>query len=204
MMNILSIQTSISGNSSVTRSLSNTYIESLRANTSDISIIEHDLVTNPLPHLDGSMLSTQLGMNVIPTQATLLSDQLISELERCDILLLGSPMYNFAIPSSLKAWFDHIIRAGRTFHYKDGKPEGLLPSGKKAIVFSSSGGVYSEGAGKQIDFLEPHLRWLLTFVGITEVVFIRAEGMAHGADAVATAMSDARAQTLDLVANIQR
>jgi FMN-dependent NADH-azoreductase len=205
-MNVLSIQSSISNSASVTRTLSAAYIERLRtnqlvrANQLELVIVERDLATEPLPHLGSNMVSVQLGMSADASQASLLSDQLISELERCDVLVIGSPMYNFGIPSTLKAWFDHVIRVGRTFRYVDGMPQGLLPLGKKAVVFVASGGVYSEGPGRPIDFLEPHLHWLLNFIGITDIEFIRAEGMALGAEAVKAAMDVALGQAVALAA----
>lgn len=199
-MNVLSIQSSIGGNASVTRSLSATYLAHLKATQPGVTIVEHDLAADPMPHLDGNMVAVQLGMSTEPSQAASLSDRLISELERCDVLVLGSPMYNFGIPSTIKAWFDYVIRVGRTFRYVDGAPQGLLPPDKKAIVFVASGGVYSEGPGKQIDFLEPHLRWLLTFIGITNVEFVRAEGLIYGADAAKAAKEAAHSKALALVA----
>ena len=114
------------------------------------------------------------------------------------MLVIGSPMYNFGIPSTIKAWFDHVIRVGRTFRYVDGTPQGLLPVGKKAVVFVASSGIYSEGPGAQINFLEPHLRWLLTFIGITNVEFVRAEGLIYGAGVAKAAMDTGKSKALAL------
>jgi FMN-dependent NADH-azoreductase len=197
-MNVLSIQSSIGGGASVTRALSAAYLERLKTTLPDFSIVEHDLATEPLPHLGSEMVPVQLGISSGSSPASALSDKLIAELERCDVLVLGSPMYNFGVSSTIKTWFDYVIRVGRTFRYVDGAPQGLLPPGKKAIVFVASGGIYSEGTGKSIDFLEPHLRWLLTFIGITNVDFVRAEGLIYGPDAVKAAMDGARNKTLSL------
>ena len=146
-MNVLSIQGSIGGSASVTRALSAAYLDRLKAAHPDVAIVEHDLAAQPLAHLGGEMVAVQLGMGGEPSEAASLGNRLISELERCDVLVLGSPMYNFGIPSTIKAWFDYVLRVGKTFRYVNGAPEGLLPPGKKAIVFVASGGVYSEGPG---------------------------------------------------------
>ncbi len=99
-------------------------------------------------------------------QPTALSDTLIAELQSADILVIGAPMYNFGIASTLKAWFDHVLRAGITFRYGESGPEGLL-KGKRAIVIESRGGLYSEGPAQVMDAQEPHLRGMLRFMGIT-------------------------------------
>lgn len=196
-MHVLSLQSSIGGTTSVTRALSTAYITELAAKHGDIEVIEHDLVAQLFPHLSGDMVPVTLGLEHAPSAASALSDRLIAELERSDIIVFGAPMYNFGLPSTLKAWFDYVMRAGRTFRYADGAPVGLLAAGKKAVVFGASGGVYSSGPGQQADFMAPHLRWLLQFIGITDVTFIRAEGLAYGPDAAqaasAAALVEARA-----------
>jgi len=93
--------------------------------------------------------------------------------------VIGAPMYNFTVPSTLKAWLDNVIRAGRTFTYAGGTPKGLLPPGKKAIVFLASGGAYAEGPAKAYDFVEPYLRAVLDFIGLTDVTVIRVENQAN-------------------------
>jgi FMN-dependent NADH-azoreductase len=107
-----------------------------------------------------------------------LAETLIAELEGADTIVIGVPMYNFTVPSTLKAWIDHIVRAGRTFNYVDGAPLGLLPPGKKVILFVASGGAYSEGPMKAFDFIEPYLRFVLAFVGLSDVTVVRAEKQA--------------------------
>ena len=102
-------------------------------------------------------------------------------------------MYNFGIPSTLKAWFDHVLRAGVTFRYTEAGPEGLL-KGKRAIVIESRGGFYSEGPAQAMDSQEPHLRTLLGFIGITDVTFVRAEKLAFGPEAREQAIAAARAE----------
>jgi FMN-dependent NADH-azoreductase len=197
-MNILSLQASIGGSASITRMLSAAYIERLRAAHPDVTVIEHDLVAEAFPHLSDDMVPVALGIDHAPSAAATLGDQMIAELERCDMVVFGSPMYNFGITSTIKAWFDYVMRAGRTFRYVDGVPQGLLPRGKKAIVFVASGGIYSEGPGQPIDFMTPHLRWLLQFIGISDVTFVRAEGLAYGPDAAKAATDVAHDKALVL------
>jgi FMN-dependent NADH-azoreductase len=197
-MNILSLQASIGGGASTTRTLSAAYIEHLRTTHPDVTVIEHDLVAEAFPHLSSDMVPVALGMDHAPSSSAALGDRMIAELEQCDVIVFGSPMYNFGIASTIKAWFDYVMRAGRTFRYVDGAPQGLLPGGKKAIVFVASGGVYSEGPGQPIDFMTPHLRWLLQFIGISDVTFVRAEGLAYGPDAARVATETAHEKALAL------
>jgi FMN-dependent NADH-azoreductase len=121
------------------------------------------------------------------------SDHLIDELFAADVVVMAVPMHNFGPPSTLKAWFDHIARAGRTFAYSDKGREGLL-KGKKAIVVLARGGVYSDGPAKALDFQEPYVRSMLDFIGITDVHVVRVEGVAMGEDAVKRAIASAKEQ----------
>jgi FMN-dependent NADH-azoreductase len=109
-------------------------------------------------------------------------------------------MYNFSIPSTLKAWIDHVARAGRTFHYTQDGPVGLL-GGRKVYVAGSRGGVYSTGPAQALDFHETYLRGVLGFLGLTDVTFIHAEGLAKGPEAAEAAMAGARAQARALSAD---
>jgi FMN-dependent NADH-azoreductase len=110
--------------------------------------------------------------------------------------LLGG-MFDFSIPSALKAWIDHVIRAGRTFQYTGEGPKGLV-TGKKAVLFLASGGVYSDGPYKPYDFQETYLRAILGFIGLTDVTVVRAEGLAMGPEAATKAVADARARAAAL------
>ena len=109
--------------------------------------------------------------------AVSLSDDAISELMDADMVVIDVPMYNFSIPSSLKAWIDHIVRAGITFRYSKGSVEGLV-NGKKVFLAIASGGVYSEGPMKELDLTEKYLRNILGFIGITDITTFRVEGVA--------------------------
>ena len=120
------------------------------------------------------------------------ADRLIDEAEAADVLVIGAPMYNFGIPSTLKSWFDHVLRAGRTFRYTAAGPEGLLKN-KRAVVLSVRAGVYGEGPAAASDHQEPHLRTLLRFMGVSDIEFVRVEGLALGEEARAKALAEARA-----------
>jgi FMN-dependent NADH-azoreductase len=118
-----------------------------------------------------------------------------------DAIVIGAPMHNFAIPSSLKAWIDHIVRAGRTFGYGPSGPVGLVSSGKKVIVVSARGSVYSAGPMKALDYQETYLQTVLEFIGLKDIAFVRAEGVAMGPDAASEAMKAAEAQLTAVMRN---
>ena len=113
---------------------------------------------------------------------------------------MGAPMYNFGVSTGLRAWFDHVLRAGETFRYSAAGPEGLL-GGKRVIVIESRGGFYSEGPTQAFDFQEPYLRHLFAFMGLTDVHFVRVERIGFGPEARATSIAGARAQLATLVAS---
>jgi FMN-dependent NADH-azoreductase len=127
-----------------------------------------------------------------------LSDELIAELKAADTVVIGSPMYNFGIASTLKAWFDYVLRAGITFRYTENGPVGLI-EGKRAIVVVSRGGLYSEGPAQAFDSQEPHLRTLLGFMGISDVTFVRAEKLAFGPEAREQAIAAARSRLGEVI-----
>jgi FMN-dependent NADH-azoreductase len=141
-------------------------------------LIERDLARDPVPHLDGERFSAFLSKKESrdEKQASIVaySDALIDELRRADAIVIGLPMYNFGLPSQLKAWIDHIARAGETFRYTANGPVGLI-TGKKAYIFATRGGTY---AGTPADTQTPYLRDFLAFIGINDVEFVYAEGLA--------------------------
>jgi FMN-dependent NADH-azoreductase len=150
-----------------------------------LRVITRDLGRSPIPHLTSdaaTALRSDDLVNEAQVAAQALSNELIAELKAADTVIIGAPMYNFGIPSTLKAWFDHVLRAGITFRYTENGPEGLV-TGKQAIVIESRGGFYSEGPAQILDSQEPHLRNLLSFMGITYVTFVRAEKLAFGSEA---------------------
>lgn len=198
MTKVLVLNSSLSGEASASRALVQTVVE--RLDGPGVAIIERDLGADPIPHLTPETVDTVRGADpVTPAQvaARALADGLIAELKGADVLVIGAPMYNFAISTGLKAWFDHVLRAGETFRYSAAGPEGLV-TGKKAIVVLSRGGLYSEGPAMAFDSQEPHLRTLLGFMGVTEVTFVRAEKLGFGPAVRDQVMAEARAEIADL------
>jgi FMN-dependent NADH-azoreductase len=160
--------------------LANVIVDKLRAAHPDAVVETIDLVKRQFPHLEESHLTsfyTPAEKHSEQDRAAIRhSDDMIRAIQDADILVIGAPMYNFSIHSALKAWIDHIVRSGVTFRVSEGRPEGLVKKGKKVYVAISSGGIYSEGPMKAYDFIEPYLRFILGFIGLTDVTFFRAEG----------------------------
>jgi FMN-dependent NADH-azoreductase len=151
---------------------------------------------NPIPHLTLESATALRGADPVNREqatAQALSNELIGELKATDVIVIGAPMYNFGIPSTLKAWFDYVLRSGLTFRYTEAGPEGLV-MGKRAIVVLSRGGLYSEGPAQAMDSQEPHLRTMLGFIGITDVSFVRAERLAFGPEIRDQAIDSAKAE----------
>jgi len=196
MTKALIINSSALGEASVSNKLSRQLAEHLKGADPSLEIKVRDIGKEPIPHLTAETVGAIRGVaeNDQARETLALSDVLIEELADADLLVIGSPMYNFGISSTLKTWFDHILRAGRTFRYTGpGVSEGLM-TGKKAVVIESRAGFYSEGPAHGFDSQEPHLRTLLGFIGITDVVFVRAEKLAFGPEAAAAAIEAAAAE----------
>lgn len=203
MSHILVINSSASGDKSVSRTLVGDIVRGLIEVHPEIRLTCRDVDDDGIPHLSSA---TVAGVRAVAeTEAELatlaLSDELVAELRAADIVVIGAPMYNFSIPSSLRAWFDHVLRPRVTFAYSAAGPQGLL-TGKRAIVVESRGGLYSEGPGKASDFQEPYLRQLLGFIGITDVTFIHAEKIGFGPEARELALAGAREQIAQVVADM--
>jgi FMN-dependent NADH-azoreductase len=192
MSNILAVHSSLSRENAISSKLVDQAAAALQQAEPNSQIVVRDLGAAPMPHLDGAALAGIRGEPADDAQraARALSEQLVGELKAADVIVIGAPMYNFGIPSSLKAWFDYVLHPGVTFNYGEGGPKGLLTD-KRAIVVLSRGGFYSDGPAKGLDSQEPHLRTLLWFMGITDVTFIRAERLALGAQSVETALAAA-------------
>lgn len=199
MSKVLVIESSARQSGSVSRQLTAQFISQWQAAHPQDCVQLRDLAAEPVPHLDASLLGgwTTPGdeQSVAERDALARSEKLIEELLAADLLVLGAPMYNFAIPSTLKAWFDHVLRAGVTFRYTANGPQGLL-TGKRAVVLTARGGVY---LGSPLDHQEPYLRQVLGFIGIDQVDFIHAEGLNLGGDAAQQGLDGARAQIAALV-----
>ncbi len=194
MANVLVIESSARQQGSVSRQLTAQFIANWSAANPADQIKVRDLAVDQVPHLDANLLGgwmTPAGQQNEAEQAALaLSNLLTDELLAADVLVLAAPMYNFAIPSTLKAWLDHVLRAGVTFKYTETGPQGLL-SGKRAFVLTARGGIY---AGGTQDHQEPYLRQALAFVGIHDVSFIHAEGLNLGGDFLEKGLNQAKAQ----------
>lgn len=203
LSHILVINSSASGDVSVSRTLVGDIVRGLVEAHPDVRLTCRDVDEEGIPHLSAA---TVAGVRAVAaTEAELatraLSDELIAELQAADIVVIGAPMYNFSIPSSLRAWFDHVLRPRVTFAYSAAGPQGLL-TGKRAIVVESRGGLYSEGPGKASDFQEPYLKQLLGFIGIVDVTFIHAEKIGFGPEARELALAGAREQIAQAVAGL--
>jgi len=183
-MTLLHIDAGITGNASVSRQISTAVVTALREADPSLRVVRRDLDADPVPHLDSRELAA-LGE---PDNA------LVEEFLAADTIVIGAPMYNFSIPSQLKAWFDHVLVNGKTFRYTVEGPQGLA-GGKRVIVASARGGFYGAGTPHAAaDFQEPYLRTLFGFAGIDDVTFVRAEGVAISPDHRQTALESALAQ----------
>ncbi|HVQ08199.1 MAG TPA: NAD(P)H-dependent oxidoreductase [Allosphingosinicella sp.] len=191
-MNILIVSSSANGDASVSGGLAARFADSVRASDPAAHLILRDVGANPLPHLTADTVAAIKGQPVTAAEieARALSDALVAELQAADVIVIASPMYNFGMSSTLKAWFDHVLRAGVTFRYTAAGPEGLL-TGKKAVVIESRAGFYSEGPGAALDGQEPHIRTLLGFIGLDDVTYVRAEKLAFGPEAAEAAIAEA-------------
>lgn len=181
MPRLLHIQSSADLDGSTTRALSDKFVQTWTASHSNVEVELLDLVTEPLPHFGPDMLKAGYTPEDTWTPATReaaeISDRLIKQLERSDIIVIGAPMYNFSIPTQLKSWFDYVSIAGRTFQFAaPGVAKGLL-FGKKAFVIEARGGDYLDLPINAFDMQEPLLRLLLGFMGVFDVSFIRAQGL---------------------------
>jgi FMN-dependent NADH-azoreductase len=204
-MNLLHLDSSILGPHSVSRLLSAEIVARERALHPDITVVYRDLTTDGSPHLTGAHLAAWQGA---PVEDSALAQDLakggayVDELFAADIIVIGAPMYNFSIPSQLKAWIDRVTVAGKTFRYVGpGTPESLLPKGKKVIIASSRGGGYGEGSPAAfLEHQERYLTGVLSFIGLTDITIIRAEGLAMGDEIREAALADARVQIAALAA----
>ena len=182
MSNVLIIESSARQQDSFSRQLTRQFISQWQAAHPADRVTVRDLARNPVPHLDANLLGGWMkpeAQRSAEENASLQrSNELTDEVLAADVLVLAAPMYNFAIPSTLKAWLDHVLRAGVTFKYTETGPQGLL-TGKQAYVLTARGGLY---AGSTSDHQEPYLRQVMAFIGIHDVTFIHAEGLNLGGD----------------------
>lgn len=199
MTTLLKINSSILASGNANR-LADEFVAGWQASHPQGRVIERDLTRTPLPHLDETALTgfgTPADQRSPAQQAAVaLSDALIEELRQADVIVLGVPMYNFGIPSPLKAWIDRVARAGITFRYTEQGPVGLL-TGKKVYVLAARGGRYAGTAG---DVQTAYLKQVLGFIGLTDIEFVYAEGLAISAESKAEAQAAASARIAALTA----
>jgi FMN-dependent NADH-azoreductase len=203
-MKILHLDSSILGSGSVSRTLSAEIVAREAALHPGSTVVYRDLAADPALHLAGAHVAAWQGtpapdgaVGKDVAQGSAYIDELIAS----DIIVIGAPMYNFSVPTQLKAWIDRVLVAGRTFRYGANGPESLLPKGKKVIIASARGGVYTSGSpGAPLDHHETYLLGVLGFIGLNDVTVVRAEGIALGAEARASAIARARADIAALAA----
>jgi FMN-dependent NADH-azoreductase len=197
---ILVIDSAVSGDASVSKALVREAVAAL-TDGEPARVVHRDLGRDPVPHLTEATMAGVRGVPATDAERATraFSDELIAELRAADTIVIGAPMYNFSVATGLRAWFDHVLRAGETFSYSEAGPKGLL-TGKRAIVVESRGGLYSEGPAKAVDFQEPYLRHLLGFMGLTDVTFVHAEKIGFGPEARAEAIATATTELRELAA----
>ena len=194
MSTLLQINASILGEQGQSSQLAARFVAAWKERNPNGQVLKRDLAVEPVPHLSAARFAafnTPLAQRD-PAQRAVAeySEALIEEIRQADVLVLGLPMYNFGVPSQLKAYFDHIARAGLSFSYTADGPVGLLRD-KKAYVFAARGGLY---AGTALDTQTHYVRDFLRFIGISEIEFVYAEGLAIGAGTRESSLSGARAQ----------
>jgi FMN-dependent NADH-azoreductase len=203
-MNLLHIDSSILGENSVSRILSHAIVEKEKALHPGITVTYRDLAATPLLHLGASHIAAWHGAP--PADDAVAADlaaggAILDELFAADIIVIGAPMYNFTVPTQLKAWVDRILIAGKTFKYTEKGPESLLPPGKKVILGLSRGGAYGAGTPfAAYEHQESYLKTALGFIGLTDVTSIHAEGIAMGPEARAAAIDSAQGEIAALAA----
>lgn len=180
MKQILHLISSIQGNESYSIKLGKTIVEKIQDKYPGSTVEELNLVDTEIPHLNSDTLRAffipEDQLTQKDQESIAFSNQVVKQLLGADIIVIGAPLYNFTIPSSLKSWIDHITRAGITFGYGENGPVGKV-TGKKVYVAMTSGGIYSEGPGKANDFVVPYLKSFLGFLGMTDLTAFRAEGL---------------------------
>ncbi|WP_281784629.1 FMN-dependent NADH-azoreductase [Sinimarinibacterium flocculans] len=198
MSNLLQINASIFGQHGASTQITDNFVRDWKAATNG-EVRVRDLSRQPVPHLTEQSFrafgTTPSDLTVDQRAIVKYSDELIDELRDADIVVIALPLYNFGVPSSLQAYFDHVARAGITFRYTDKGPVGLL-SGKKAIVFAARGGVHE---ATPRDTQSGHVRNFLSLLGITDVEIVYAEGLAMGAEQRKRALASAESQAADVI-----
>ena len=200
-MNVLQLDSSILGEASVSRQLTREVVEHLRESERDIEVVRRDLGKEPLSHLTPEILATRGTaaelLSELQNREAQLDEALIEELKSADLLVIGAPLYNFTVPTGLKAWIDRIAVAGKTFRYTEKGPEGLV-KGKKAVIVATSGGSYADSPVEQMHV--GYVKQVLNFIGITDIEVVRAPGLAVGAEVRSHSIAKAKGQIRELFA----
>jgi FMN-dependent NADH-azoreductase len=202
-MKLLHVDSSILGEGSLSRRLSAQIVAAEQALHPGLEILRRDLAVSPVGHLSGAHLAASQGAS--PEDPLVQQDvaeglAALEEFLAADIVVVGAPMYNFSVPSQLKAWIDRLAVAGRTFRYTANGPEGLAGA-KKVVVASTRGGYYGPNtANAALDHQESYLRGVFGFFGITDITFVRAEGVSVGPEQREAALQSAEVQIRGLAA----
>jgi FMN-dependent NADH-azoreductase len=201
MTTLLQINASINHDNGLSSQLANQFVAAFQARNPEAHIeVRNVAAADSVPHLNaerfGAFITQPENRSAAQHAVVAYSDSLIDELRRADVIVLGLPMYNFGVPSQLKAYFDHVARAGVTFKYTEKGPVGLL-TGKKVYVFAARGGVYE---GTPLDTQTSYVRDFLRFLGITDVEFVYAEGLAISAQSKQAGLAKAAAEIARLAA----
>lgn len=190
-MKLLHVDSSILGAGSVSRTLTADLVRTQQRLHPDLEVVYRDVSAEPFQHLSGAHLAAAQGATPAAGVDLEASRTALEEFLSADVVVIGAPMYNFSIPSQLKAWIDRLAVAGKTFRYTEKGPEGLA-GGKKVFVVSSRGGAYADTPIAFLDHQESYLRAVFGFLGITDITFIRAENVAR---------SELRAKSIDAARN---
>ncbi|QNP40620.1 FMN-dependent NADH-azoreductase [Lysobacter solisilvae (ex Woo and Kim 2020)] len=183
-MKLLHIDSAATGAGSVTRELTSAIVARWQDAVPGLKVSYRDLDSAPLPHLTGPVLAK------VDQAVAEAGEQALTQFLDSDVIVIGAPMYNFSVPSTLKAWIDRVAVAGRTFRYTENGPEGLA-KGKRVVIASGRGGLY--GDDSPADFQEAYLRQVFGFLGVTDIEFVRAEGVAYSPQHRADALAGAKA-----------
>lgn len=202
-MKLLHVDSSPMGDASVSRLLSAAVVDAWRAAVPGTEVVRRDVIAEPLDHLTADLLQVVKfrdlnGLTERQSAELAVTDALVGEFLAADAVVIGVPMHNFSVPTQLKAWFDRIAQAGRTFRYTETGPVGLA-GGKKVVVVSARGGRYAGTPHEAaLDHQEAYAKAFLGFLGITDVTVVRAEGLGMGPDAREAAVAAARVRIAEL------
>ena len=205
-MKILHLDSSLAAGASASRQLSSLIVSELIQANAAADVSYRDLVDAPLPHLTGAIaagfraVGGANGVDAGTAGEHARSEALVAEFLDSEVIVIGAPMYNFSVPSQLKSWMDRIAQPGRTFRYTPEGPVGLA-GGRRVIVASTRGGMYSLGAASGMDFQESYLKAFFGFLGITDVQFVRAERLTKGTEAREQSLAEATARVPGVVAH---